>query len=136
MLRLILCYKNADLLVNPAKKAKINYFKHHSNDEHWLTKCWQARDFIKKYFSKFYIQAQKPNRDFIPEGWEDLLDREKLEVVIIDGSQLRDFRNCDLDKYKNDQLDVHVLMGIQELCEVWLLEDVLLAMSKVEKLEE
>ena len=60
MLRLISCYENQDHLKVPAKKARINFFKHHADEETWLINAWKGHDFIKDYFKKFYILIQKP----------------------------------------------------------------------------
>lgn len=62
MLRLISCYENQDCLKVPAKKARINFFKHHADEETWLINAWQGCDFIKKYFKKFYTLIQAPNK--------------------------------------------------------------------------
>ena len=86
MLRLISCYENQGHLKDPAKRARINFFKHHADEETWLINAWQGFDFIKEYFKKFYILLQAPNKEFKPEAWEDLQDRYKLEVIVLDGN--------------------------------------------------
>ena len=94
-----------------------------------------AHKYLKHYFKTYYVQQWKPNEEFPVVDWPFKVDNGKAHVVILCKSVLRDFRGISYQElYDKADFAACALWKIQKYCEVWILEDVLLAIELIKNL--